>query len=144
MVMQEMLLALQEVARTPTLLRPHPERSATMVKWRAARMELQLQAVVAVTLPTPSGCVFGQVNGHIMIRANAQVGVALNVVWTSVPDMQAECGPAILAPTCTDKDSVAVSTQALTKIKKNTALFDCDADMEQNTQRARCPVEASG
>ena len=94
MVAQEMLLALQEVTRTPTLLRPHPERSAT--------------TVVAVTLPTPSGCVFGQRNGNIMIRANAQVGVARNVVWTSVPSMQADCGPAILASTCTDKDSVAV------------------------------------
>ena len=143
MVMQEMLLALQEMTRTPTLLRPHPERYATMVKSRAARMELQLQAVVAVTLPTPSGCVFGQSNGNIMIRANAQVGVALNVVWTSVPSMQADCGPAILASTCTDKDSVAVSTQALTK-NESTALFDCDADMEHNAQRARCPVEASG
>ena len=27
---------------------------------------------------------------------------------------------------------------------ESTALFDCDADMEQNAQRARCPVEASG
>ena len=62
MVMQEMLLALQETTRTPTLLRPHPERSAAMVKSREARMELQLQAVVAVALPTPSGCVFGQSN----------------------------------------------------------------------------------